>query len=165
MTTVDIDNMVQQHSAISSLAAHYNQINWSLHTIFVPLQSVIGMGIVSQLFSGTHSLSNMVHFLLVSGCIAGLVTVFQWWKIYVRHRSMIRILYGKLHVIEDEIAKAHANAISPFEVHKILKKYDDEFKALGKSIYGTDTALRFLFGLFVTMYASLLAVCMITWLR
>jgi hypothetical protein len=103
---------VAEHKALNDLVVQYNQINWRIHSIFIPVSTSFVALLAYRLMVGNAAIDFAMFFF---GSLAGYFLTLSWKLIYVRHSHMLRVLYKRLQEIEKNI---------DFRVHRILDEDD-----------------------------------------
>ncbi|HWA88400.1 MAG TPA: hypothetical protein VG889_00080 [Rhizomicrobium sp.] len=143
------------HFELQGLATHYKTLNWTLHTIFIPMHiGMIGaIATVADHDGNAHGGQYALVFALV-GCAAGMWLIWAWDRISNRHGYTVGALYRRLHELETHMADKYAENAEGFDVHLLVDRVDGRRKRRGtttKRILGTLRALM-LFAYFVLVY-------------
>ena len=109
--------LISNHNSMQEMANHYNNINWTLHSIFITINGLLLSMLLGFLLDENFTNFSTLFYLSLFGILNSL----SWIIIFVRHRSMIMTFYKELHIIEEKIKK---ESEIEFKVHTIMKNKD-----------------------------------------
>ena len=120
--------LISNHNSMQEMANHYNNINWTLHSIFITINGLLLSMLLSFLLDKKFTNFSTLFYLSLFGILISLA----WIIIFVRHRSMIMTFYKELHIIEEKIKEEYE---IEYRVHTIMKNKDMVNKIEKKKVF------------------------------